>query len=33
MENSSEADNAMKALNESDLKGRNIVVNEAKSRS
>jgi RNA recognition motif-containing protein len=33
MENSSEADNAMKALNESDLNGRNIVVNEAKSRS
>jgi len=33
MENSSEAEVAMKALNDSELKGRNIVVNEAKSRS
>ena len=33
MESSSEAEVAMKALNDSELKGRNIVVNEAKSRS
>jgi nucleolin len=33
MENSSDAQNAIKALNESELKGRNIVVNEAKSRN
>lgn len=33
MENSSEAENAIKALNNSELKGRNIVVNEAKARS
>lgn len=33
MENSSEADKAMKALNNSEVDGRNIVVNEAKPRS
>lgn len=33
MENSSDAKNAIKALNESELNGRNIVVNEAKARS
>jgi RNA recognition motif-containing protein len=33
MENSSEAKDAIKALNESEFKGRNIVVNEAKSRN
>jgi RNA recognition motif-containing protein len=33
MENSSDAKNAIKALNESELNGRNIVVNEAKPRS
>ncbi|MFZ2323587.1 MAG: RNA-binding protein [Ignavibacteriaceae bacterium] len=33
MENSSDAQNAIKALNESELNGRNIVVNEAKSRN
>ncbi|MBT8377984.1 MAG: RNA-binding protein [Ignavibacteria bacterium] len=33
MESSSDADNAMKALNDSELNGRNIVVNEAKSRN
>ena len=33
MENSDEANNAMKALNDSELRGRNIVVNEAKSRN
>lgn len=33
MENSSDAENAIKALNESELNGRNIVVNEAKSRN
>ncbi len=33
MENSSEAGKAMKALNNSELDGRNIVVNEAKPRS
>jgi nucleolin len=33
MESSSDADNAIKALNESELNGRNIVVNQAKSRN
>ena len=33
MENSTDAQNAMKALNDSELKGRNIVVNEAKART
>jgi RNA recognition motif-containing protein len=33
MENSTQAQNAIKALNDSELKGRNIVVNEAKPRS
>jgi RNA recognition motif-containing protein len=33
MENSADAKNAIKALNESELNGRNIVVNEAKARS
>jgi RNA recognition motif-containing protein len=33
MENSSDAENAIKALNDSELNGRNIVVNEAKSRN
>jgi len=33
MENSSDAEKAIKALNESELNGRNIVVNEAKSRN
>ena len=33
MESSSDASNAIKALNDSELNGRNIVVNEAKSRS
>ena len=32
MESSSDATNAIKALNDSELNGRNIVVNEAKSR-
>jgi RNA recognition motif-containing protein len=32
MENNSEADEAIKALNESNLKGRNIRVNQAKPR-
>ena len=32
MENPSEAQNAMKALNNSELGGRNIVVNEANAR-
>ncbi len=32
MENSTDAENAIKALNESELDGRNIVVNEAKAR-
>lgn len=32
MENDSEADNAIRALNNSQLKGRNIVVNEAKGK-
>ena len=33
MESSSDANNAMKALNDSELNGRNIVVNEAKARN
>ena len=33
MENSTDAQNAMRALNESELSGRNIVVNEAKAQS
>ena len=33
MESSSDANNAIKALNNSELDGRNIVVNEAKSRN
>ena len=33
MESSSDASNAIKALNNSELNGRNIVVNEAKSRN
>ena len=33
MENSSDASKAIKALNDSELDGRNIVVNEAKPRS
>ena len=32
MESSSDASNAIKALHDSELNGRNIVVNEAKSR-
>ena len=32
MENSSDAQNALNALNNSELSGRNIVVNEAKAR-
>jgi RNA recognition motif-containing protein len=32
MENQSEADNAISALNESEFQGRNIVVNKAKPR-
>lgn len=32
MENSTDAQNAMKALNDTELKGRNIIVNEAKAR-
>lgn len=32
MPNNSEADKAIKALNESELKGRNIKVNQAKPR-
>ncbi len=32
MESSSDANNAIKALNDSELNGRNIVVNEAKPR-
>ena len=32
MENSTDAKNAIKALNESELNGRSIVVNEAKPR-
>ena len=33
MENSTDAQNAIQALNNSELNGRNIVVNEAKSRN
>jgi len=33
MESSSDAENAMKALNDSELNGRNIIVNEARSRN
>ena len=33
MESSSDANNAIKALNDSELNGRNIVVNEAKYRN
>ena len=33
MESSSDAQNAIKALNESELSGRNITVNEAKERN
>jgi RNA recognition motif-containing protein len=33
MENSTDAKNAMKSLHNSELDGRNIVVNEAKPRS
>jgi len=33
MENSTEASSAISALNNSEFKGRNIVVNEAKPRS
>lgn len=33
MENPSEASSAIKALNDSQLNGRNIVVNEARSRN
>ena len=33
MESSSDANKAIKALNNSELDGRNIVVNEAKSRN
>jgi RNA recognition motif-containing protein len=33
MENSADAKSAIEALNDSELKGRNIVVNEAKSRN
>jgi RNA recognition motif-containing protein len=33
MESSSDASNAMKALNDSEIDGRNIVVNEAKARN
>jgi RNA recognition motif-containing protein len=33
MENSADAKNAIAALNNSELKGRNIIVNEAKPRS
>jgi RNA recognition motif-containing protein len=32
MENPSDATNAIKALNETEVDGRNIVVNEAKAR-
>ncbi|MDR3627122.1 MAG: RNA-binding protein [Ignavibacteriaceae bacterium] len=32
MENQSDAENAIQALNESEFKGRNIVVNKAKDR-
>jgi RNA recognition motif-containing protein len=33
MESSSDAENAIKALNDSELNGRNIIVNEARSRN
>lgn len=33
MENAADATNAIKALDKSELQGRNIVVNEAKARS
>jgi len=33
MESSSDASNAIRALNESEIDGRNIVVNEAKARN
>lgn len=33
MENSSDASNAIKALNETEIDGRSIVVNEAKARN
>ncbi len=33
MESSSDANDAIKALNDSELNGRNIVVNEARSRN
>ena len=33
MENSTDAKNAISALNNSELKGRNIIVNEAKPRN
>jgi RNA recognition motif-containing protein len=33
MESSSDANDAIKALNNSEIDGRNIVVNEAKARS
>ena len=33
MDNAEEAEKAMKALNDSELGGRNIVVNEAKSKN
>lgn len=33
MQNSSDAEKAMKALNESEISGRNIIVNEARTRS
>ena len=33
MESSSDASNAIKALNETEMDGRNIVVNEAKARN
>mgnify|MGYP003449410085 FL=1 len=33
MENSSDASKAIKALNETEMDGRNIVVNEAKARN
>ena len=33
MENPTDAEKAMKSLNDSELDGRNIVVNEAKART
>jgi RNA recognition motif-containing protein len=33
MENSTDAKNAIQALHESELKGRNIIVNEARARN